>query len=115
MRKALLSLALILTCSLSSCLAGPHQLKRTVDDWDAKLYTEMPWLDAALWVVPVIPLANFGASIGDFFVGDAYAFWGSDAWDGKGTGYKHAEFLGEEGYVKSLLADGQWLKVEKGQ
>ncbi len=74
MRKIAMALALLGATSLTGCLAGPHQLSRTVDDWDHKLYVENVWVDAALWVVPVIPIAKFAASIGDFFVTDAYTF-----------------------------------------
>ncbi|MFQ5507481.1 MAG: hypothetical protein ACE5F1_22180 [Planctomycetota bacterium] len=115
MRKACLSLALILACAFTSCYAGPHQLRRSVDDWDAKLYTENVWLDAALWVVPVIPLASLVAGLGDFLVTDAYTFWAKDAWDGKGTGFQHAEYLGSDGHMKSFLLDGsKWLQVDSG-
>jgi len=114
-KKACLALALTvgLSFSFSSCFAGPHQLRRSVDDWDAKLYTESPWISAALWVIPVIPLADWVAMAGDFLVTDAYHFWIKDAWDGKGTGFKHAEFLGSDGYMNSMLVGtGSWMKVE---
>lgn len=112
MRKAGIVVALLMATVLGGCWAGPQQLNRTVDDWDGKLYTESPWLDAVLYVVPVIPLAKFGASIGDFFVGNAYSFWIKDAWDGKGTGFKHKEFLGTDGHMKSLLLDdGKFMEV----
>ncbi|MEZ5988304.1 MAG: hypothetical protein R3F30_04130 [Planctomycetota bacterium] len=105
MRKLLTALSLSALLGLGSCMAGPHQLRRTVDDWDAKMYTESPWLDAVLWIVPVIPLANFGATIADFFVSDGYTFWVKDAFKGEGgTGFKHAEYLGKQ-HVKSLLLD----------
>lgn len=113
MRKSLLALSAGICLALSSCYSGPHQLARTVDDWDAKLYTESPWINAVLHVIPVIPLAGFGAAIGDFFVTDAYFFWFKDAWDGKGTGFKHAEYLGEDGHVESLLGNGKFLEVQK--
>lgn len=107
---------LLVVCSMTSCLSGPHQMQRTIDDWDAKLYTDTPWLNAALQVVPVIPLARLGAGIADFFATDAYFFWLKDAWDGKGTGFKHQEILGEEGHVESLLLEGSgWFKVKTKQ
>jgi hypothetical protein len=113
MRKLLTSLAVCAAAlSLSSCMAGPKQLTRTVDDWDQKTYVNSPWLDAVLWVVPVFPLAGFGAGIVDFFV-DGYHFWINDAWDGKGTGFKHANIECTDGYVGSLLDGGEFLKVMK--
>lgn len=113
MRKALSGLLLGSLLFFSSCSAGPHQLFRTVDDWDAKIYTDSPWLDAVLWVIPVVPLARFGAQIGDFFIVDAYSFWFKDAWAGAGTGFKHAEFLGTKGHLNSLLLeDGDFLQVK---
>ena len=107
MRKFISSLALgaITAVSLTSCAAGPHQLRRTVDDWDHKMYVNSPWIDAVLWVIPVIPLANFVGAIGDFFVTDAYAFWLKDAWDGKGTAFTHFNPKATDGAMSSLLND----------
>ncbi len=92
--------------ALVSCTAGPHQLKRTVDDWDHQLYVKNPLLNGVLHFVPVIPLAAFGASVGDFFIVDAYHFWFKDAWDGKGTAFVHAPVKPMDGAVESLLIDG---------
>jgi len=86
---AAILVAATLSCGLTSCFAGPHQLRRSVDDWDHKLYVNSPWIDAVLWVVPVFELANWVAWVGDFIVTDGYTFWFKDAWDGKGTGYEH--------------------------
>ena len=74
MRKTRLACALLAITTFAACLAGPHQLNRTVDDWDAKTYVDSPWLDGVLWFIPVFPLAHLGAQIGDFLVVDAYAF-----------------------------------------
>src|SRR5690606_429901 len=113
MRKLAIVFALLLGLTLSGCAAGPHQLRRTVDDWDHKLYVEQPWLDAVLWVVPVIPIAGFFASVGDFFVVDAYTFWVKDAWGGKGTGYNHLSVQHPDGAMTSLLAtDGRFMEVK---
>lgn len=90
----------------TGCAAGPHQLHRTVDDWDQDIYVKSPWLSAVLYIVPVFPFAKWGAMIGDFFVFDAIAFWGEDAWDGKGTGFEHFNPAAPDGKVKSLLLDG---------
>jgi len=45
MRKTRLACALLAITTFAACLAGPHQLNRTVDDWDAKTYVDSPWLD----------------------------------------------------------------------
>ncbi|HLQ36919.1 MAG TPA: hypothetical protein VK348_03900 [Planctomycetota bacterium] len=104
--------AATLSCGLTSCFAGPHQLRRSVDDWDHKLYVNSPWIDAVLWVVPVFELANWVAWVGDFIVTDGYTFWFKDAWDGKGTGYEHLKVEATDGKMSSLLMDGSsWLKV----
>lgn len=105
MRKVAAALVLLGSLALSSCLAGPHQLRRTVDDWDQKMYVNSPWVDAVLWVVPVFPLANFVAWAGDFIIGDLYAFWFKDAWDGKGTAFTHYQVTPTDGAMKSLLID----------
>ncbi len=111
MRKLALGLALLCGALFTGCMAGPHQLQRTVDDWDRKMYVENPWLDAALWVVPVIPFAHFGAGIGDFFVTDAYTFWVKDAFSGeKGTGFRHSDVPAEKS-MGSLLGDGKFLEI----
>lgn len=114
MRKTITSLALsaVAAVSLTSCMAGPHQLRRTVDDWDHKMYVNSPWIDAVLWVVPVFPFANFIAQMGDFFVGDAMCFWLHDAWDQKGTGFEHHKVDAKDGTMSSLLNEGSgWLKT----
>jgi len=113
MRKLVASIAIVVAAlSFSSCLAGPHQLRRSVDDLDQKMYIDNPWLNAALWVLP-FPVMYAGASFGDFFVGDAYAFWFHDAWDHKGTGFKHADITPTDGQVGSLVGNGQFLEVMK--
>ncbi|MHC5065698.1 MAG: hypothetical protein ACYTG5_17170 [Planctomycetota bacterium] len=114
MRKQALGLALLLSVTLTSCFAGPHQLRRTVDDWDNKMYVENPWLDAALWVIPVIPFATLGATFVDTLVGDAYAFWFKDAFSGEnGTGYKHHD-VGATRNMHSLLDDGKFMEITGG-
>lgn len=101
--QGLLLAALLL--GLSSCAAGPHQLRRSLDDFDQKLYIENPWFNALLWVVPVMPVAQLGATLGDFFTGDAITFWGSDAWDGRGTAFRHYQPEVLDGAMESLLFD----------
>jgi hypothetical protein len=116
MKKQLIAAlaATFTSLTLTSCSAGPHQLRRSVDDWDQKLYVNSPWLDGVLWFIPVIPFATFVAYVGDFFVTDAYSFWFHDAWDGKGTGYEHFKVDAPDGKMGSLLSEGSgWLKVAK--
>ncbi len=115
MRKISIALVLLVGLLFSGCIAGPHQLRRTVDDWDNKMYVESPWLDAVLWIVPVIPLADFGAFIADFFVTDAYTFWLEDAFGGEGgTGYINYD-AGASRNMKSLLSDdGKFLEITGG-
>ena len=113
MRKTAIVLTLVLAVLLGGCVAGPHQLFRTVDDWDQELYVNSPWLDAVLWIIPVVPFARFGAMIGDTLITDAYAFWFKDAFSGgKGTGFRHKDAEAEK-YMNSLLSDeGEFLKIE---
>lgn len=115
MRKLAIAFSLFASLSITGCAAGPHQLKRTVDDWDQKLYVQSPWLDAVLWVVPVFPLAHFGASIADFFVTDAYTFWIKDAFGGQGgTGYKHYDAGAARNMKSLLMPDGKFLEISGG-
>jgi hypothetical protein len=104
-RKIRLACALLAITTFAACSAGPHQLKRSVDDWDAKTYVNSPWLDGVLWFIPVFPILHLGASIGDFLVTDAYAFWFKDAWDGKGTAFTHFNPTPTDGSMESLMID----------
>jgi hypothetical protein len=100
--------------ALSACAAGPHQLRRSIDDWDHKSYVNSPWWNAALWVVPVFPLCYAGAFVGDFLVTDPWAFWLEDAWDGKGTGFEHLPVQWTDGRMTSLwLERTGWTRIEK--
>ncbi|RMH05160.1 MAG: hypothetical protein D6702_01195 [Planctomycetota bacterium] len=105
MKKILLLVAVMAALLLPSCAAGPHQLQRTVDDWDHELYVDSPLLNGVLYVIPVIPIAKYAAAIGDFLIVDAYSFWIEDLWDGKGTGFQHYEVTPTDGQLGSLLID----------
>jgi hypothetical protein len=95
-------------------VVGPHQLRRTVDDWDHALYVNSPWACAALWLVPVIPVGEVLARVGDFLVTDPWCFWFGDAWDGAGTGYRHAPVQATDGSVGSLLLPREdWTRKER--
>ncbi len=99
---------------LGGCFAGPHQLRRTVDDLDHATYVNSPWFDAALWIVPVFPICYAGAFVADFLITDAYAFWLHDAWDGAGTGFEHAPVQSTDGRMQSLTMDRSgWTRVDR--
>ncbi len=98
-----------------SCLAGPHQLRRTVDDWDHQLYVNAPWMNGMLHVVPVIPLATAVAFLADFCVADAVTFWFDDAWGGTGTGFEHLRIATPDGRMQSLMIEGagwSWTEIK---
>ena len=109
-------IGIAIACSLllGSCAAGPHQLRRTVDDWDQKIYVNSPWLNASMWVVPVYPVAYAGALAFDFVIGDPWPSWCEDAWDGNGTGFRHIEVEWTDGWVESLLSDrSRWTRTRR--
>lgn len=107
---AFLAMALL----LGGCVVGPHQLRRSVDDWDQKLYVNSPWWNVTLWIVPVIPVFSLGAAVGDFCITDPYYFWFEDAWDGSGTGFRHLKVDWTDGRVDSLLMDrSEWTRSDK--
>jgi hypothetical protein len=107
-------LLVLSTATLAGCAAGPHQLRRSIDDWDHKSYVNSPWWNAALWVVPVFPVCYAGAFVGDFLITDPWAFWGEDAWDGKGTGFEHLPVLWTDGRMNSLWMERTgWTRIEK--
>lgn len=113
MKKSCVVLSLLALGALSSCSSGPHQLARSVDDWDQKSYIASPWLNGVLHFVPVIPIVGALACIGDFFVTDAYAFWFKDAWDGNGTGFTRYNQTFTDGSMSSLLNDdGKFLEIK---
>lgn len=99
---------------LSGCLAGPHQLRRSVDDWEQRSYVNSPWWNVVLWVVPIFPASYAAALVLDTLVTDPYAFWLEDAWDGNGTGFRHLPIDWTDGHMDSLLLDrAMWTRIEK--
>ena len=110
--SSLPAVLLTLAC-LGSCLAGPHQLKRSLDDWDNEMYVNSPWFDAFLWCFGVMPVCHVGAFTFDCLVGNPYAFWIEDAWDGKGTAFVHAPVEVTDERVESLmLYRSGWTRSE---
>ncbi|MEQ1630772.1 MAG: hypothetical protein ABL997_00270 [Planctomycetota bacterium] len=112
--RNLIALAFV-TVLPSACFAGPHQLRRTVDDWDNRLYVQSPWMNGMLHVVPVIPLATVCAFVADFFVADAVTFWLDDAWGGTGTGFDHLRIETPDGRAQSLMIEGSgwnWVEIK---
>ena len=104
--------AVALTTLLGACFIGPHQLRRSVDDWDQKIYVNSPWWNAAMWIVPVIPTCTAVAFALDFAITDPWAFWFDDAWDGSGTGYRHMPIDWTDGAVDCLFSPrSRWTRV----
>lgn len=76
---------------LPSCLAGPHQLGRSWDDWVNQRYSENAWLHGAVFqnILPIYPLTGGLLGFLDLIIVNPYYFWSEDAWDGRGTVYEH--------------------------
>lgn len=113
MRAIKLAFAALLGVSLAGCWSGPQQLTRSVDDWNNQVYVDSPWINVFMhFPVPVFPVLGFVASIGDFLITNPIAFWGDDAWDSKGTAYRHWVVQPTDGEVHSLMMkDGDLLTV----
>lgn len=87
----------------AGCASGPSRLSNSFGDWRNQQYSESAWLHALLTeVIPVYPLVQGLAGIGDLFV-NAYYFWAKDAWDNKGTAYVH---MNPEGAEKTVTGSG---------
>ena len=113
MRAPKLALTALLGVSLAGCWAGPQQLTRSLDDWNNQLYVQSPWIDVFLHApIPVFPVLGFLANVGDFLITNPIAFWGDDAWDSKGTAFRHLVVEPTDGEVHSLMMqDGKLLHV----
>ena len=113
--RPLASLAALAALTLlGGCLAGPHQLRRTVDDWDQKQYVNTPRWNALMWIVPVWPAMHASAFAFDFLVTDPYAFFFDDLWDGRGTGFEHVPVEWTDGRMQSLLLDQtRWTRTTR--
>ena len=112
MRRAGLALALLSCLCVTGCFAGPKQMQRSVDDWDNKLYVQTPWMDGLLWVVGFFPVMHMLAFTGDTLMVNGIAFWFEDAWDCKGTGFRHLVVKPQDGEMRSMMmADSEVMKV----
>jgi hypothetical protein len=104
----------LLAALLAGCAAGPHQLRRSVDDWDHAMYVNSPRWNGLLWIVPVIPVATLGAFAVDTLITDPWAFWFGDVWDNAGTGYEHLPVETTDGRMQSLwLGRARWTRIER--
>ncbi len=112
MRNMQRLIVLCLLLSLPGCLAGPKQLHSTIDDWDQQLYVDTPWFNGAMWVIPVVPAARFGALLGDVLIGNFYTFWFEDAFSGEGgTTVRFADIETKRSMKSLLRGDGKWVEV----
>lgn len=105
MKKLISLFALVAAATLVSCTAGPKQLQRSVDDWDRQMYVEKPLMNGILHVIPVIPIADLLATLGDTLIVNPWFFWSEDVWDEKGTNFHHIEVSDTDGHLDSLVAD----------
>ena len=102
--KALQGLALtVFLLGLTSCAAGPHQLRQTLN-YDQHANAQNSWLSGIQWIIPILPLARLGGAVADFFRDDEPA-WDTHAWDGQGTAYWHHQGEPPGGALDSLLCD----------
>jgi hypothetical protein len=114
MRTVARRIALASLVTFAACAAGPHQLRRSIDDWDHKSYVNSPRWNAVLWIVPVMPVCYVGAFVGDCLITDPWAFWCEDLWDGKGTGFEHLEVPWTDGRMSSLWRDrAGWTRIDR--
>lgn len=69
------------------------------------MYVDKPLVNGVLHVVPVIPLVDFVATLGDVLVVNPWFFWSEDVWDDQGTNFDHAEVADADGHLDSLVKD----------
>ena len=90
--------AVALLVVTSACASGPRMLSREWDDHVNQKYTENAWLHGAILqdVLPIYSLVALMAGVADVFIINPYSWWGSDAWDNRGTGFEHQELKDPE-------------------
>lgn len=113
LRTSTAAVLLLAIGSCPGCLAGPHQLRRSVDDLDQALYVQNPWLNGLLWLIPAIPVLYLGAQVADSLTTDPYAFWGDDAWDCTGTGFEPADIKADYKMASMLDDQVRWFRTNR--
>ena len=66
-------------------------------------YSESAWVHGALLqdIVPVYGVVGAFAGLGDVLLLNPYYFWSQDAWDNRGTAFKHKELVNVQRVVAS--------------
>ncbi len=91
----------------AGCYSGPRYLSRSVDDTVNELYTDSPILTAVCSdIVPVVPLIDSVAFLGDWLILNPVQFWGSDVWHGEGAAYHHSNPPSQKEVLWSGLGSG---------
>ena len=89
MKKTILAglLAAFAISFTAGCNSGPNRLQYSWDQWRDQKYSENAWLHGALLqdIIPVYGLVGAVAYLGDAVIFNLVQFWGTDAWDNRGT------------------------------
>ena len=87
-KVGVIACAILLVVSSMGCY-GPQQLTRGLDDWSNQMYVDSPWLSQVLYYVGVYSIGFILTGIADGLVLNPIDFWGTSAFKGEGTAYKH--------------------------
>jgi len=89
MKKSILAgLAVAFALSFTSgCASGPNRVSYTWQEWRDQKYSESAWIHGALLqdIIPVYGIGTLIAGLGDLLIFNPVQFWGTDAWDNRGT------------------------------
>ena len=66
------------------------------------MYVEKPLVNGVLHVIPIIPIVNLVATVGDTLVVNPWFFWSEDVWDNEGTNFDHMTVSDADGHLDSL-------------
>lgn len=95
MKKSILGglLAVFALSFVASCQSGPNRVQYSWDQWRDQKYSENAWLHGALLqdIIPVYPFVGFIATVGDVLIFNTVQFWGTDAWDNRGTVWERSQ------------------------